>query len=112
MTLERMAGLKTTGKKYDAVALQSRPYGVSWELSNALINTATYGWSGTLVLFEPSSTNRKLMTFSGGGWASTTVTAQAYGGGGHTTATAINNIRFKMDTGNITTGTFKLYGVL
>jgi hypothetical protein len=34
------------------------------------------------------------------------------GGGGFKTATQVNAIRFQMSSGNITSGTFTLYGII
>jgi hypothetical protein len=72
-----------------------------------------HGVSGTLHLFEPSSTtfvkhfmaNPQYTTASN-------LCLQTFVAGYFNTTTAITRLQFKMSSGNIDAGTFKLYGVL
>ena len=77
--------------------------------SNATSNTA----SGFLEIYNPSQStnyqhinNRAIQIDSSGGVDSIS------GGGVWLTTTAVNAIQFSFSSGNISTGTFKLYGVL
>ena len=68
-------------------------------------------FSGILHLFEPSSTTFvKHFISDGNHYASNYSTRSFVAGYGNTTS-AINAITFKMSTGNIATGTIKMYGV-
>tara|TARA_R100001460_G_scaffold15174_1_gene33630 strand:+ start:818 stop:1468 length:651 start_codon:yes stop_codon:yes gene_type:complete len=70
--------------------------------------------SGEVRLFNPSGTtfvkhyNAITQTYSANGDAS----AQCFVGGYGNTTSAINAIQFTMSSGNIQSGTFKLYGIL
>ena len=69
-------------------------------------------FSGILHLFEPSSTTFvKHFISDGNHYASNYSTRSFVAGYGNTTS-AINAITFKMSTGNIATGTIKMYGVV
>ena len=68
-------------------------------------------FSGILHLFDPSSTTFvKHFISDGNHYASNYSTRSFVAGYGNTTS-AINAITFKMSTGNIATGTIKMYGV-
>ena len=70
-----------------------------------------HSFSGILHLFEPSSTTFvKHFISDGNHYASNYSTRSFVAGYGNTTS-AINAITFKMSTGNIATGTIKMYGV-
>ena len=83
-------------------------------LANGVGNANDEGLSGELYLFNPSST-----TFAKHFMAVTqfyeAATAQAsssvYTSGYFNTTSAIDEIQFKMASGNIDSGTFKLYGI-
>ena len=68
--------------------------------------------SGTLHLFEPSSTDFtkhfmcRINSYNGNDY-----TSDYFAAGYFNTTTAITRIRFKMSSGNIDSGTIKLYGV-
>ena len=69
-------------------------------------------FSGILHLFDPSSTTFvKHFISDGNHYASNYSTRSFVAGYGNTTS-AINAITFKMSTGNIATGTIKMYGVV
>tara|TARA_Y100001937_G_C7114910_1_gene329673 strand:- start:441 stop:1049 length:609 start_codon:yes stop_codon:yes gene_type:complete len=98
-------------------------YRSAWDLAQStsdqiiaqeLGNGSDEGASGFLHLYEPSSTS-KVKHFFG-----TTSYYQQFGGtgpfgviyGGYcNTTTAIDGVRFKMSSGNIDSGTIKMYGV-
>ena len=71
--------------------------------------------SGILHLFDPSNTTfvkhymSRISNTNGGG--SSTYECDCYGAGYFNTASAIDEISFKFGSGNIDSGTFKLYGV-
>ena len=70
-----------------------------------------HSFSGILHLFNPSSTTFvKHFISDGNHYASNYSTRSFVAGYGNTTS-AINAITFKMSTGNIATGTIKMYGV-
>ena len=70
-----------------------------------------HSFSGIFKIFDPSSTTFvKHFISDGNHYASNYSTRSLVAGYGNTTS-AINAITFKMSTGNIATGTIKMYGV-
>jgi len=68
--------------------------------------------SGTLQIFNPSSTTFvKNFIFNGSTYHSTSAGRQDFTAGYFNTTSAIDEISFKMDIGNIDSGTIKMYGV-
>ena len=68
--------------------------------------------SGTLYLFNPSSTTFvKHFICSSNGYHSSNFTHESAIGGYFNTTSAIDAIQFKMSSGNIDAGTIKLYGI-
>jgi hypothetical protein len=69
--------------------------------------------SGSLLLFNPSSTTYVKHFISSGNWvASGTTTAKnSYVAGYGNTTSAVNAVRFQMSSGNIDAGTIYLYGI-
>ena len=68
--------------------------------------------SGELFLFNPSSTTFvKLFIARGNVYLNSNYTRDEYLGGYFNTTSAIDAIQFKMASGNIDTGTVKLYGI-
>lgn len=82
---------------------------------NGISNVASEGgFSGTIKFYSPDATQNKLFLFEGlylyatGGQPTTAVGSR---GAYVLTTNAINGIRFLMSSGNITSGTFNLYGI-
>ena len=68
--------------------------------------------SGTLTLFQPSSTTYVKHFLSNSNWYHNgDYSMNAYVGGYANTTSAINAIRFQMSTGNIDAGTIYMYGI-
>ena len=71
-----------------------------------------HGVSGTLQLFEPSSTTFVKHFMANSQYTSASnLCMQIFVAGYFNTTTAITRLQFKMSSGNIDAGTFKLYGV-
>ncbi len=84
------------------------------ELSGPLTNANDGSASGELYIFNPSSTTfvKHFMARMNGMEAGTTkVSTQLYTAGYFNTTSAIDEFQFKMDSGNIDSGTIKLYGI-
>lgn len=88
---------------------QSTAYqAIFWSVGNASDESC----SGTLTLFNPSSTTYvKHYIFTGNEYEGTNYTINGYVAGYGNTTSAINAIDFKFNSGNISDGTIKLYGV-
>jgi hypothetical protein len=81
-------------------------------LATSIDNTSTYGVGGQVFIFNPASTTkRKQLTFQTAFWSSTNYMYAVSGGGDSKSNTAIYGLRFYMNSGNIASGTFKLYGI-
>lgn len=83
----------------------------SLQITGSLNNAATAGASGVITLMGIAGSNyrsaRWITRFS------STVTPQSYHGGGiFSNGTAVDGIRFLCASGNITAGTFRLYGIV
>lgn len=71
--------------------------------------TSTYGVVGHLRLYSPGSANHKLLT--GELLYNATVLQRIVLGGEYQSTTAVNAIRFLFSSGNIASGTIRIYGV-
>jgi hypothetical protein len=85
-------------------------------LSNSVsfyTTTNTVG-AGEITLFNPAGSQAtKLLTHLGSSYAGSPLNPVVYSTMGmYVTASAVNAVRLQMSSGNIGTGTFKLYGVL
>ena len=79
-----------------------------------LKNSNPESLSGSFYLFSPSSTTfvkHFIGVSNASGAGSTSVASNAYFAGYANTTSAINAITFKMDSGNIDSGTIKMYGI-
>ena len=75
-------------------------------------NGADESLAGTLTLFNPSSTTYvKHFIYTSNGYNGGNYTQNTFVAGYGNTTSAINAIRFQMNSGNLTAGTIKLYGV-
>jgi hypothetical protein len=82
------------------------------KLTSNCANDADQGTSGTLQLFNPSSTTYVKHFMSSAIHADTSdFQYSAYSAGYGNTTSAVNAIRFQFSSGNIADGIFKLYGV-
>lgn len=79
----------------------------SIEIYPAMSNTSTNAGSFCLTIYNPSLANTGRIS-----WEGTASTSDRYGSGIRDTAADIDAIRFLMSSGNISTGTFKLYGIV
>ena len=78
----------------------------------ALGNDADQSGSGSLTLFNPSSTTYvKHFISNSTNYSSSDFNINNFSAGYGNTTSAVNAIQFKMNTGNIDDGIFKLYGV-
>jgi len=78
----------------------------SIEIYPTMSNTSTDAGSFCLTIYNPSLANTGRIS-----WEGTASTSDRYGSGIRNTAADIDAIRFLMSSGNISTGTFKLYGI-
>jgi hypothetical protein len=84
----------------------------SCTLVTGLVNTASVGISGTMMLFDMNNgTLVPKFYFDAATVNATPNAALIWGGGMNSGTTAITAIRFQMSSGNISSGTFVLYGV-
>jgi hypothetical protein len=75
-------------------------------------NGADESYSGTLTLFNPSSTTYvKHFISNSNGYNGFNLTANTFVAGYGNTTSAINAIRFQMNSGNLTAGRIALYGI-
>jgi len=80
-------------------------------IAEDILNTAAYGgYSGTVIINDPSSTNYTTTRFNGQKGAAGAGELN-YGIGSRLTSADVDAIQFLMSTGNIATGIFKLYGI-
>lgn len=85
-------------------------------LSNSVsfyTTTNTVG-AGEITLFNPAGSQAtKIISHTGAGYAGSPLNPATYTTMGmYVTASAVNAVRLQMSSGNIGTGTFKLYGIL
>jgi len=66
---------------------------------------------GTLHLFNPSSTTFVKHFFSNCQWMQNALSMNGYCAGYMNTTSAVDAVRFQMSSGNIDSGTIKLYGI-
>jgi len=75
-------------------------------------NGADESLAGTLTLYNPSSTTYvKHFIYTSNGYNGGNYTQNTFVAGYANTTSAVNAIRFQMNSGNLTAGTIKLYGV-
>ena len=75
-------------------------------------NDSDQAFNGTMHLFDPSNTTFvKHFIIDTNSHGPTNYTMRFFAGGYFNTTTAITRLRFKFSSGNIDTGTIKLYGV-
>ena len=101
----------TTAMGYDTAEDQAQ--GTSFQfISNTLGNDADQNMNGTLQIFDPSSTTfvKHFMAESNVAQNSD-FTIHRFHAGYINTTSAIDEIQFKMSSGNIDTGVIKMYGV-
>jgi len=81
-------------------------------ISDSLDSQSSGGLNGTVELFNPADTSHNTMVkFSHVHQRNSDTLASFRGGGRIDEATAVDGVRFFMSSGNISGGTFKLYGV-
>jgi len=69
------------------------------------------GQSGFVYIIDPSSSNNTQVLISETHQSSSTKVCHSHGSGTRTSSTPINAVQFYMDSGNIASGTFRLYGI-
>jgi hypothetical protein len=82
----------------------------SWQIASAIPNSASGSLSGELILYDMEN-GTFVPKFSSSTVYGVTPTSGWMSGGVQTSVTAITAIRFQMSSGNISSGTFVLYGV-
>ena len=86
-------------------------------LTNNVGDDADQSCSGTLHLFNPSSTTfvkhfiSRIQVYRSTGSSAEASSVEAFTAGYFNTTSAIDEIQFKMSSGNIDSGTIKMYGV-
>ena len=99
----------------DALGYQAssdQAQGTSFQrLFSSVSTTSDDSGSGTLHLFEPSSTSFVKHFISTSNNVASAYTQNSFAAGYFNTTSAINAIQFKMSSGNIDSGVIKLYGV-
>jgi hypothetical protein len=73
-------------------------------------NTAGYGFVGSFQLFDPGGSNNKSVQYHVSSQQSGIYQVDI-GGGAYVNATAVNATRFLMSSGNIASGTIRVYGI-
>lgn len=69
------------------------------------------GLSGLVYFYKPSATSYFLVSAWASSWANDDKLVTMMGGGLRQTAADVDAVRFLMSSGNITSGTFRLYGI-
>jgi hypothetical protein len=99
----------------DALGYQAssdQAQGTSFQrLFSSVSTTSDDSGSGTLHLFEPSSTSFVKHFISTSNNVASAYSQNSFAAGYFNTTSAINAIQFKMSSGNIDSGVIKLYGV-
>ena len=86
-------------------------------LTNNVGDDADQSFAGTLHLFNPSSTTfvkhftSRIQVYRSTGSSAEASSVEAFTAGYFNTTSAIDEIQFKMSSGNIDSGTIKMYGV-
>jgi len=93
--------------------------GTSYQtLTNNVGDDADQSFAGTLHLFDPSSTTfvkhfiSRIQVYRSTGSSAEASSVEAFTAGYFNTTSAIDEIQFKMSSGNIDAGTIKMYGVV
>jgi len=87
-------------------------------LTNNVGDDADQSFAGTLHLFDPSSTTfvkhfiSRIQVYRSTGSSAEASSVEAFTAGYFNTTSAIDEIQFKMSSGNIDAGTIKMYGVV
>ena len=111
---------ETTGYRYAfqrwlenaTTTVISHAGGPNIRLASDMGNAAAESGSGTLTIYEPSHASKRTRFILESNYGSSGNNMVDYRGSGeHETVFALNRFRFAMDTGNITSGEFRLYGV-
>lgn len=101
------------GSSYDAAASDYEVYtggeGAQIEGANTIGNAADEFYSGVLTLINPGGTTEKVFTGHSSGKGTTGALNVSLEGGIRKSATAVNAVRFLMSSGNITSGTIRMY---
>ena len=74
-------------------------------------NSGENGMSGTIQIIDPAGSNQKMAVGFGGFLRASSYAATCTLAGFWGTTTAVNAIRFLIDSGNIASGTISLYGI-
>ena len=83
-----------------------------WEVFTLLNSSATQTAAGIIDIYEPDEgTSYTMITSKFVMWDGANLSCSCSIEGGYMSATAVNAVRFLMSSGNLTTGTFKLYGI-
>ena len=90
------------------LALTANP---GWALATAVSNNATNQCSGSMTIFNLNSGSLNPNMVFQSSYYQSTVTSSAEGGGGHSTNGTSNSFKILAASGNIVSGTFKLYGI-
>ena len=86
-------------------------------LTNNVGDDADQSCAGTLHLFDPSNTTfvkhfiSRIQVYRSTGSSAEASSVEAFTAGYFNTTSAIDEIQFKMSSGNIDSGTIKMYGV-
>lgn len=116
--LSLIAGAFTTGLSGTGSAADGATDGILLTGTNTnldgLGNAATVGVSGAVWLHSPNSTSDIALVTGQTTWlaqGSTRLDVGSIGGSWNSTGAAINAVRFLMTSGNISSGTIKVYGL-
>ena len=101
-----------TALSYIAGSDQAQGTGFQRLINDGIGNGNDESASGELTLFNPSSTtfSKNFLATTNNYWNST-YSMNSYTAGYFNTTSAIDEIQFKMSSGNIDSGTIKLYGI-
>lgn len=69
------------------------------------------GQSGLVYIIDPAASNYTQILISETHFTNATTVAQSHGSGVRSSTSPVNAVRFYMDSGNIASGTFRLYGI-
>lgn len=78
---------------------------------NGISNTATYGFCGTIKLFSPASTSLHKIATGTFTYLNTTYAQSGSFAGRYLSTTAVDAFQFLMSSGNIASGTIRVYGL-
>ena len=100
-----------TALSYIAGSDQAQGTGFQRLINDGIGNGNDESASGELTLFNPSSTFVKHFLATTNNYWNSTYSMNSYTAGYFNTTLAIDEIQFKMSSGNIDSGTIKLYGI-